>query len=550
MSEVSTLQAVNVVILAAGRARAVDGLARVGAPPVTGVMRSVNERSAHYEFRRIEPTDAYLERCARMLMEVFPHGTYSAESLRWQYRDNPAGTVVGHDAIAPDGTIAGHYVLQPLVARVDGVVERGLLSFNTATHPAHQGKGLFTALAERSYTAAASSGYGFVVGVANANSTPGFTRRLGFTLVCALQALVGVRLRTDESRSAQFERTWDDASAAWRAARPNARYRSVGDALYAATPTTGIRALLAHGPLFAPACCRRAWAAADRSVDRARAGPAAGGDSRAGPVSAFAAEFDLARSYDEGSETRSGSRAVPRRGFRSVLMEAALFVFAHQDDEVGAASRIAWERTRNAEVWCVYLTDGARSTPAVVRDAESLAVLTRLGVVRSHVVAIGDAAGRIPDGELMTQLDRAGAALRLWIEQTGIVFDRLYTLDWEGGHPDHDAACAVALAVAPDAGIRDVFSFPMYNGFRRRRGWFRVASPVPAPGTLDIRRRMSFREALGIARCVFAYPSQRRTWLGLGPGFVVRTLFPSNRSRSPRRCLPLAQPPARRGIAL
>ena len=211
----------------------------------------MNERSAQYEFRRIEPTDAYLERCAQMLMEVFPHGTYSAESLRWQYRDNPAGTVVGHDAIAPDGTIAGHYVLQPLAARVDGAVERGLLSFNTATHPAHQGKGLFTALAERSYTAAASSGYGFVVGVANANSTPGFTRRLGFTLVCALQALVGLRLRTGESGSAQFERTWDDASAAWRAARPNARYRSVGDALYAATPTTGIRALLAHGPLFA-----------------------------------------------------------------------------------------------------------------------------------------------------------------------------------------------------------------------------------------------------------------------------------------------------------
>jgi LmbE family N-acetylglucosaminyl deacetylase len=206
-------------------------------------------------------------------------------------------------------------------------------------------------------------------------------------------------------------------------------------------------------------------------------------------------------------------------------MEASLFVFAHQDDEVGAASRIAWERTRNVEVWCVYLTDGARSTPAGVRDAESLAVLTRLGVVRSHVVAIADAAGRIPDGELMTQLDRACAALRLWIERTGVVFDRLYTLDWEGGHPDHDAACAVSLAVAPDAGIRDVFSFPMYNGFRRRRGWFRVASPVPAPGTLDTRRRLSFREALGIAHCVFAYPSQRRTWLGLGPGFVVRTLL-------------------------
>ena len=60
---------------------------------------------------------------------------------------------------------------------------------------------------------------------------------------------------------------------------------------------------------------------------------------------------------------------------------AALFVFAHQDDEIAAASRIVFELRRGAPVHCVFLTDGTgANVPAAVRNGESAAVLARLGV--------------------------------------------------------------------------------------------------------------------------------------------------------------------------
>src|SRR5215467_4083405 len=78
--------------------------------------------------------------------------------LQWLYRDNPCGHVVGFNAYAGD-ELAAHYATIPVEATLDGAPARGLLSLNTATHPTHQGKGLFTRLAERTYARASELGY-------------------------------------------------------------------------------------------------------------------------------------------------------------------------------------------------------------------------------------------------------------------------------------------------------------------------------------------------------------------------------------------------------
>jgi GNAT superfamily N-acetyltransferase len=98
-----------------------------------------------------------------------------------------------------------------------------LLSLNTATHPDYQGQGLFTRLAGMTYEAAGAAGYHGVYGVANANSTPGFVRKLGFQLVRPLEALVGIgplRGRPAGTAPLSFERRWSAASLAWRCASP------------------------------------------------------------------------------------------------------------------------------------------------------------------------------------------------------------------------------------------------------------------------------------------------------------------------------------------
>ena len=87
-----------------------------------------------------------------------------------------------------------------------------------------------------------------------------------------------------------------------------------------------------------------------------------------------------------------------------------LFVFAHQDDEVAAASRIVYELERSSAVYCAYLTDGAWNVVAEVRDAETRSVLTHLGVPAHNLFFIGS---EIPirDATLVEHLDVALARL-------------------------------------------------------------------------------------------------------------------------------------------
>ena len=168
-----------------------------------------------------------------LLNAAFGTSKFGEPGLAWRYRDNPAGGVVGADAW--DGErLAAHYVTCPLEARIDGRVVRGLLSLNTATHPDYQGQGLFTKLAEAAYAQGAADGYSFVIGVANANSTPGFLRRLAFQDVGPLHAGVLARLPKSFSEApVQYEGAWRDELLAWRLANPDGRYVSArqGDLL-------------------------------------------------------------------------------------------------------------------------------------------------------------------------------------------------------------------------------------------------------------------------------------------------------------------------------
>lgn len=165
-----------------------------------------------------------LQTYERLFSECFGSAPkFSPAALKWLYADNPCGPVVGFDAF--DGKeLAAHYVCVPADVRIDGSIRRVLLSLNTATHPKYQGQGLFTRLAEMTYAAGAELGFEAVYGVANANSTPGFVRKLGFDLVQPLEAKVGLgRLRVDfgaVSRSAEFERVWTPESLAWRLRNP------------------------------------------------------------------------------------------------------------------------------------------------------------------------------------------------------------------------------------------------------------------------------------------------------------------------------------------
>lgn len=176
------------------------------------------------EFRPIQSDAVSLAHYCELMAACFPSSSkFTPAYITWLYVDNPDGKAVGFDAWEGD-RLAAHYVCIPTRARIEGREVTLLLSLNTATHPAFQGKGLFTKLAQQTYQAAAEQGFEGIYGVANANSTPGFIRKLGFQLVRPLEARIGIgglHGDYDTPVPVAFERSWSSASLAWRCANPD-----------------------------------------------------------------------------------------------------------------------------------------------------------------------------------------------------------------------------------------------------------------------------------------------------------------------------------------
>jgi hypothetical protein len=188
---------------------------------------------------------------AALLGEVFP-GKRPARTdyLQWLYHDSPFGEVVETNLDDERGRI-GHYAVVPIALVADDVPELGALSLNTAVHERARGGGTFVRLASETFSKARERGITAVVGVANANSTPGFVRRLEFELIGPLPVNVLVpvpgsargfqsRWATQAALSSEAiatelgpllaapargrARAWTIETLRWRLAQPGARY--------------------------------------------------------------------------------------------------------------------------------------------------------------------------------------------------------------------------------------------------------------------------------------------------------------------------------------
>lgn len=179
-----------------------------------------------YDIKLVGTSQEEIQQGFDLLRLVFPTAHHITPAyLDWEYRQNPTGQVVGFNAFS-DQQLVAHYVTIPIVARLLGKETKGLLSLNTATHPNHQGKKLFTTLASETYDYGKANGYTFVVGVANANSTHGFVNKLGFQLIQPLTVRIGWGAVPQSITGSQvdFERVWTPESISWRLRNPSIPY--------------------------------------------------------------------------------------------------------------------------------------------------------------------------------------------------------------------------------------------------------------------------------------------------------------------------------------
>lgn len=188
-----------------------------------------------YKIEQMAVADDTLEEVKGLLHLSFPNRTekFSTEYLKWQYADNPRGHVIAYNAYDQEGKIAAHYAVIPVEMMIKGKIEKGVLSLNTATHPDHRGKRLFTILAEHTYNRAQELGHKFVIGVANANSTHGFLKNLGFYLIAPLEVKVGCgNPFVESSLNKRNHIHYDEQTMRWRLRCPYYSYSFNGNTIY------------------------------------------------------------------------------------------------------------------------------------------------------------------------------------------------------------------------------------------------------------------------------------------------------------------------------
>lgn len=203
---------------------------------------------------------------------------------------------------------------------------------------------------------------------------------------------------------------------------------------------------------------------------------------------------------------------------------ASLFYFAHQDDECGVFQLIEDELSSGAQVHCFYYTSGTFSgLPSVERNQESINVLLKLGVLKENIHFIGSKYN-ISDGKLVEHLE-------FIYKNASSCFNKFHTFSkllipaWEGGHPDHDALhAAVLLAAQRHNLLEKTFQFALYNNYQCSGPMFRVLSPLPDNGKV-FKSKISLVNRLRFLRYCLSYKSQRQSWIGLFPFFLLHYLL-------------------------
>lgn len=195
----------------------------------------------NFDINELDISDQGIDQISKLLSRVFNNEKkFTFEYINWLYKENPIGEVVGFNAFVGDNLLVAHYALIPIEVILFGKKAKILLSLNTATSQDFQGNGLFTKLAKLSYGKGRDLGFEAVIGIANDDSSHGFTKSLGFNLVCQLDTRLFLGSPTKHSgvQEYDFEYFYNKANIRWRLNNPSGRYETFSSSnqniLYAA----------------------------------------------------------------------------------------------------------------------------------------------------------------------------------------------------------------------------------------------------------------------------------------------------------------------------
>jgi LmbE family N-acetylglucosaminyl deacetylase len=202
---------------------------------------------------------------------------------------------------------------------------------------------------------------------------------------------------------------------------------------------------------------------------------------------------------------------------------SVLFLFAHQDDEIGVLHQIEMEVKSGASVYCAYTTSGVVSgANPQRRNAESRHVLESLGIDPKQIFFQGEKLN-VPDGQALVNIAKLYAWLDTWTKHHQPL-RTIYAPAWEGGHPDHDVLHAVTVHIQSSRSETILWQYPLYNSNGLRWGFFKVLTPLVMNGDV-LRQCIPWSARWRHLRLCLSYRSQAKSWLGLYPFVLWHYIF-------------------------
>lgn len=202
---------------------------------------------------------------------------------------------------------------------------------------------------------------------------------------------------------------------------------------------------------------------------------------------------------------------------------SAIFLFPHQDDEVGILQKIVDEIKEGSEVFCLYFTRASNSHKNSIRNSESLNVLMSYGVKKENIIFVGQMLD-IEDKKLHQHVLTTKHWLDSWFISHSYI-SNIYVPAWEGGHPDHDCLNAVAATFLNNSRLKgNVWQFPLYNARNCPPYLYRIQSPLTENGEIT-KTSIGFKNRIRFIRSCLGYPSEVSAWIGLFPFFFFNYLI-------------------------
>lgn len=149
----------------------------------------------------------------------------------WAYQRNPNGEPIV-TLCYDNSELVGHYAIVPMPLSSATIRKNSYISMTTMVAESHRKFGLFTQLAMENYAKATDLGVDFVFGFPNAQSTPGFRKRLNWILpesdyVATLDKVELLAMAADGKLNKSDRLSLDftlPELREWRLSRPGAAY--------------------------------------------------------------------------------------------------------------------------------------------------------------------------------------------------------------------------------------------------------------------------------------------------------------------------------------